>query len=137
METGRCVEILDLYDWLPGYGENAVRTSKAGPHLSVVVEYEGQDGKLERKEFLFQDTVAFYQAASPGPLLLDLKFSDKGDQFLSSLVEYPDSEAALAWVQHFEKFGHYSRVVKHYRIFFTAENIQLMVFAQSVIVRDA
>jgi hypothetical protein len=136
MEAGRCVEILDPYDWLPGHGENAVRTSQCGPHLSVVVEYDGKNGKPDKKEFIFEKTAAYCQAAFPGPLSLDLTFSVKGDQFLSSLVEYPDSEAALAWVQHFEKFGHYSRIVKHYRIFFMAENIQLIVFAQNVILKD-
>lgn len=51
---------------------------------------------------------------------------------MSSLVKYPDSEAAKAWREHFQCLFD----IKHYSIFFMSENVALVVFAEDVVLRD-
>lgn len=132
METGRCVAVLDPYDWLPGHGENGVELRTQGSDLSVVVPYDGESGEL-KKELFFRHAVAFYVAACPGPGMLNMQSAVSCAASMSSLIEYPDSESAKAWRDHFE--GRF--FFKHYRIFFMSENTILVVFAEGVVLRDA
>lgn len=132
METGRCIEILNPYDWLPGHGENAVEIRTQRGDLSVLIPYDGEQGEL-KKELMFKQAFAFYKSAFPGVSCLDLQSSLRDEVPIGSLVEYPDSEAARAWSQHFGgKFD-----VKHYRIAFLSENILLVVFATDFTLRQA
>lgn len=131
MEKGRCVTVLDPYDWLPGHGENSIELHTQGADLSVIIPYDGECGEL-KKELFFRHAVAFYNAACPGPSMLRLHCSVRCDASMSSLVEYPDSEAAKAWRDHFQGLFW----VKHYSIFFMSENVALVVFAEDVVLRD-
>lgn len=132
METGRCIEVLNPYDWLPGHGENTVEIHTQGGDLSVLIPYDGEQGEL-KKELLFKQAFAFYKSAFPGVSCLDLQSALRDEVPMGSLVEYPDSEAARAWSQHFGgKFN-----VKHYRIAFLSENILLVVFATDFILKQA
>lgn len=132
METGRCIEIINPYDWLPGHGENTVEIYTKDGDLSVLIPYDSEQGEI-KKELLFRQAFAFYKSAFPGVSCLDLQSSFRDDVSMGSLVEYPDSEAARAWSQHFGgKFN-----VKHYRIAFLSENILLVVFATDVILKQA
>lgn len=132
METGRCIEVLNPYDWLPGHGENAVEIHTQSGDLSVLIPYDGEQGEL-KKELLFRQAFAFYKSAFPGVSCLDLQSSLRDEVSMGSLVEYPDSEAARAWSQHFG--GRFN--VKHYRIAFLSENILLVVFATDFILNQA
>jgi hypothetical protein len=49
------------------------------------------------------------------------------------LIEYLDSEAAMAWGQHFGS----SRAIRHYSIVFLAENLLLVVLAGSVALNES
>lgn len=131
MEKGRCVMVLDPYDWLPGHGENGVELRTQGADLSVIIPYDGEDGEL-KKELLFRHAVAFCKAACPGPSMLDMQCSVKCTASMSSLIEYPDSEAAKAWRDHFQGLFE----IKHYSIFFMSENVDLVVFAEDILLRD-
>lgn len=131
MEIGRCATVLDPYDWLPGYGESGVELCTQGADLSVIISYDGESGEL-KKELLFRHAVAFFKAACPGPSMLDMKCSVSCAASMSSLIEYPDSEAAKAWRDHFQ--GLFD--IKHYSIFFMSENVILVVFAEDVVLRD-
>lgn len=132
MEIGRCIEVLNPYDWLPGHGENGVALCTHGADLSVVIPYDGECGEL-KKELLFKHAVAFYKAAFPGPSMLNMQCSVKGTASMSSLTEYPDSEAARAWREHFQGLFN----IKHYSMLFLSENVALVVFATDVVLRDA
>jgi len=66
---GRGVAVLDLYEWLPGYGENCVDIRTKGAELSVVIAYDGEKGEL-KKELAFTHAAAFYKTAFPGPNIL-------------------------------------------------------------------
>lgn len=132
METGRCIEVLNPYDWLPGHGENAVEIHTQNGDLSVLISYDGEHGEL-KKELLFKQAFAFYKSAFPGVSFLDLQSSHRDEVPMGSLVEHPDSEAARAWSQHFG--GRFN--VKHYRIAFLSENILLVVFATDFTLKQA
>lgn len=131
METGRCIEIFNPYDWLPRHGENAVEIHAQNGDLSVLIPYDGERGEL-KKELLFRQAFAFYKSAFPGVACLDLHSSIRDDAPIGSLVEYPDSEAARRWSQHFGR----RYQVKHYRIAFLAENVLLVVFASDLVLRQ-
>jgi hypothetical protein len=131
METGRCIEVLNPYDWLPGHGENTVEIRTQSGDLSVLIPYDSEQGEL-KKELLFRQAFAFYKSAFPGVSCLNLQTSVRDEVAVGSLVEYPDSEAARAWSQHFG--GRFN--VKHYRIAFMSENILLVVFATNFILKD-
>jgi hypothetical protein len=104
MEAGSCIVILDPYDWLAGHGENAVELRTQDGDLFVLIPNHTANGEC-KKELLFKKTCAFYKDAFPGPHFLDLSCGSEGSEgsdFMSSLVEYPDSEAAGIWTQHFD-----------------------------------
>lgn len=130
MEVGRCIEVLNPYDWLPGHGENSIELRTQKNDLSVIIPYDGEHG--EQKELLFRHAVAFYQSAFPGPGLLNLQCSVHSNVSMSSLIECPDSEAAHAWAQHFRGLFDF----KHYSITFLSENIALVVFATDFELRE-
>jgi len=133
METGRSVEILDPYDWLPAYGETAVELCLRHGDLIVRIEYDETDGGEPRaKEMIFRSVCAVHESSVPGVNLLDLGYSVEDATPLTSLVEYPDSEAALAWTTHFGN----SRACRHYRIYFMAENLKIEVFAQEIVLHE-
>jgi hypothetical protein len=66
--------------------------------------------------------------AFPGPSMLGLDGGEAGLLLKGVLVEYPDSEAAIAWSQHFRD----SRRVRHYSVAFLAENRLMSVLANRV-----
>lgn len=131
MEIGKCIEVINPYDWLPGHGENSIELYAHGADLSVVILYDGEHGEL-KKELLFKHAVAFYKAAFPGPSMLNMQYSTKSTTSMSSLIEYPDSEAAQVWREHFK--GLFD--IKHYSMRFLSENVTLVVFATGVVLRD-
>lgn len=131
MEVGRCIEVLNPYDWLPGHGENEIHLRTHKGNLLVRILYDGEHGEL-KKDLLFRHTVAFYKAAFPGPYLLDLHCSVRSDASMGSLIAYPDSAAAQLWTQHFNELF----VFKHYSIRFLSENIMLEVFAEDFALTD-
>jgi hypothetical protein len=133
MKTGRCIEVLNPYDWLPGHGENTVEIYTENGDLCVLIPYDGEQDEL-KKELLFKHAVAFYKSAFPGAIDGCIDFQGAVcDVSLSSLVEFPDSEAARAWSQHFG--GQYN--IKHYMIAFLSGNILLVVFAEGFILKQA
>lgn len=128
MKMGRGIEALDLYEWLPGHGENAVAMRTEGADLIVTVEYDSDAGGRKR-ELRFASVCSFYSQVFPGPSMLGL---DGGEAVLllrGVLVEYPESDAALAWRQHFQG----ARRVRHYGVVFLAENRLLVVLANGVL----
>jgi hypothetical protein len=58
--------------------------------------------------------------------MLDIDHDTTTEAKLGSLWEFPDSEAAIAWREHFGK----TRTVKHYAIWFMSENLVIQVFAE-------
>lgn len=127
MKTGRGIESLDLYEWLPGHGENTVAMRTEGADLIVAVAYDC-DVAIRQRELRFASVCSFYSQVFPGPSMLGLDGGEAALLLRGVLVEYPDSEAAIAWNQHFRD----SRKVRHYSVAFLAENRLLVVLANAV-----
>jgi hypothetical protein len=127
MKSGRPIVVVDPYDWLPGYGETGITVHSQGVDWVVEIEYDdpSQNG-LWKRDLRFNSVCCFYRASFPGPRVLDIDYDPTADTKLGSLCEFPDSEAALAWREHFGK----TRMVKHYGIWFMSENLSIQVFAE-------
>lgn len=127
MKMGRGIETLDLYEWLPGHGENTMTMRTEGADLIVTVEYDTEAG-VRKRELRFASVCSFYTQAFPGPSMLGLDGGEAALLLRGALVEYPDSDAALAWRQHFRN----ARNVRHYSVVFLAENRLIVVLADGV-----
>jgi hypothetical protein len=131
MNSGRAVVVLDFYDWLPSYGENGVTIRSDGSNWTVEIAYEEESSlKLLKRELLFQGVCCFYCSAFPGPPMLGIRLQ-AGDN-LGALLEYPDSDAATAWKDHFGG----ERDVRHYVLWFLSENLTIQAFARDVVLKE-
>ncbi|MBU9310192.1 hypothetical protein [Burkholderia multivorans] len=131
MKVGRAIKILDPYEWLPGYGENAVRIRTEATDLIATVVYDSGSGEREH-ELRFTSVCSFYSQVFPGPSMLNFEGGQMELILQGALIEYQDSDAAVAWSRHFGN----SRTVRHYSIVFHAENLQLVVFAGGVVTSE-
>lgn len=135
MKAGRNTIVLDPYNWLPGYGESGVRVRSEGLTWIVEIVYDDRSGtRLLKRELRFSGVCSFWMAAYPGASMLAMEFecSENAPGELGALLEYPDSEAALAWKRHFEGLF----AVKHYAMRFLSENRQMHVFARDVVLTE-
>ena len=134
MEAGRCIKILDPYEWLPGYGENSVHIHMDGMDLTVFVAYDSEDGTQKQKKIKFNKVGGFYKGSFPGPKMLGVTYNTKDDEniFIGNLVEFPESEAARIWTAHFKGIW----TVKHYKWTFLSENTMLEIFAEGVQIEE-
>lgn len=120
--------MLDLYEWLPPYGETAVSLRCEGLELMVEISYDVESSgvtTLEKRTVRFTGVCAFYVAASPGVDLTRVEYSEVTPS--GAVVEFVDSEAAHMWQ---DSLGHRQRPIRHYQVFFLAENRRLEVFAE-------
>lgn len=135
MEAGAGISILDPYEWLPPYGENAVILELRGVGLTLKMEYDAEEGLQATcyRELRFDMVCAFSRTAFPGIPLFNVNYSSNVQApSMGALIEYPASEAALAWERHFGG----SRSVKHFKIAFLSENLLVEIFASSVTLGD-
>lgn len=134
MKAGRCIEVLNPYDWMPPYGENGVSLVNQGLDLVISIGFDGPEGLPNHKELLFTHAQFFCKSSFPGPRMLVLDPARTIDpELLGALVEYPESEAAVVWSDHFGGLWK----MKHYRIAFLSENLMVEVIANNVILRSA
>ncbi|MFC4423195.1 hypothetical protein [Cupriavidus pampae] len=124
--VGRGVEVMNPYEWLPPYGETSVELRTEGTDLIVAIAYDCDVGMCVR-ELRFNSVCWFHSQVFPGPSMLGIGEDDVELLLRGALIEYPDSEAAMAWRKYFE----YSRDIRHYSIGFMATNIKLTVLAVS------
>lgn len=132
MKAGRGIEVLDPYEWLPGHGENAVKIRTEGTDLIATVVYDCDAGIRER-ELRFTSVCSFCSQVFPGPSMLEVEGGQVALLLRGLLVEYPDSEAAMAWSKHFGE----PRIVRHYSIVFLAENLLLVVLAGNALLNES
>ena len=134
MEAGRCIKVLNPYEWLPSYGENSVQIYIDGMNLTVLVAYDGDDEAQQQKKIRFNKVAGFYKGSFPGPKMLGVTYNTKDNEKISlgNLVEFPESEAARIWTIHYQGIWN----VKHYKWTFLSENIMLEIFAEGVQVED-
>ncbi|MFL9982208.1 hypothetical protein [Paraburkholderia sediminicola] len=127
MKNGYSIEVFDFYEWLPGHGERRVGIRTEEGDLLVTIFYDETYGVHER-ELRFASVCSFYVQAFTGPSLLAAEDCATSSILRGALVEYLDSEVAVAWARHFGDV----RVVRHYSVAFLAENLLLVVLAGGV-----
>ncbi|WP_337262575.1 MULTISPECIES: hypothetical protein [unclassified Serratia (in: enterobacteria)] len=135
MEAGAGISILNPYEWLPPYGENAVILESRGLDLVLKIEYDAEEGLQATcyRELRFDMVCAFSRTTFPGVPLFNVNYSSSVHApSMGALIEYPTSEATLAWKRHFGN----SRSIKHFKIAFLSENVLVEIFASSVTLGD-
>jgi len=134
MEAGRCIKVLNPYEWLPSYGENSIQIYMDGTDLTILVAYDSEDGVQKQKKIKFEKVVGFYKGSFPGPKMLGVTYNTKDDEknSIGNIVEFPESEAARIWTAHYQGIWN----VKHYKWIFLSENIMLEIFAEGVQMED-
>jgi len=131
MKSGPPIVVLNPYEWLPGHGESSVAIRSLGLDWVVELTYDNNEQTaLLKRELCFNGVCCLYKASFPGPSLIEVD-CQIGDT-LGMLVEYPESEAALAWRQHFGN----DRIVKHYAMWLLAENLVIQVFAKGFVLAE-
>lgn len=123
MQAGQFQSMMNPYEWLPSEGEIRISLRLEVGELFVDVVYQGEDDATEMcKTIKFVGVCSFYISSMPGVNLLAVNFEKV--PFSGHLVEYTESEAALAWTEHLKY-----RQVRHFQIYFMSENKRLEVFA--------
>jgi hypothetical protein len=131
MKSGKCIEIINPYAWLPGHGENSIVLILKGADLELVIKYDAKSCMTSEKIIGFKDVCACYKTDFPGPHMLAIEYNEKSQVQLGSLVEYPSSEAAAQWSAHYKNM----RKIRHFEIIFLSENIRIMVFSVDVAIQ--
>lgn len=130
MRTGRGIGLLDTYNWLPPYGESAVNIYSQGLNYVVEIEYDSENacsGADLKIKLIFESACSVYEASFPGAEVKGVEYGMRAEGVnMHTLIEYPESEVALSW----EKYLGGDHKIKHYKILFLSENIQVEVLAK-------
>lgn len=128
VSAGRPKVVLDLYEWLPPHGETSVSFHCQGLDLVVEISYDDESSEAAatlNKTIRFAGVCAFYVVASPGAEITRVQYSEL--RASGAVVEYTESEAARMWQ---DALAHRQKPIRHYQVFFLAENRRLEVFAE-------
>lgn len=126
-------EIIDLYQWLPNYGENSVSFFSKGLDVILTVTYDVEDdtrGEYASRDLLFKKVCSFEKSTFPGALKSNksITLNETPKFTLGSLVELIDSDKVNDWNTHFKD----KRVCNHFIIHFLSENMMFEIIADSV-----
>jgi hypothetical protein len=123
------IEIFDLYDLMPGYGESSVELLYSNRQLTLIIGYDFEDQGTKITKIHFEDCVGFEFVSFPGVTMYNNQ-RDK-DLNLGSLIEFRQSDYADLWDSHFK---YKMKRIRHFGIIFLSENNQLNVFAEKVVI---
>lgn len=128
--------VCDLYQWMPGHGENSVTTSFDGSNFCIEIKYDGEAGNQCVKTLCFEHASYHSVGSFPGVGVLEKGFPyDDGEFESGCLKKIEDSLLAHAWEEYWTKANVPSLASSsHYLIFFTSENKVIHVVASDVIV---
>ncbi len=120
-------EVLDLYDWLPSYGETKMSLKFEELTLSVDIFYDSDlSTELEKKTIYFTGVCDFLVSSTPGVDITCFKYEPWNS--LGCIVEFTNSEAAELWKKHFKPN---ERQIKHFHFYLLSVNQQIEVFAEN------
>jgi len=127
----------DLFEWMPGYGENSIATSFDGSTFCIDVRYDGGQGEELKKTLYFYGTSYHSVGSFPGVGVLEKAFSYRDGEFRSGAVKVlKESELADEWREYWTKSNIPSLAAcDHYLIFFTSENKVIHVIAKDFLVK--
>jgi len=121
--------VFDLYEWLPSYGESKVffrTTAESSLEVEILYDVSSEGAKLSKKKsILFDGVCSFCVSACPGVSVTSIDYH--GSVEPGALMEFTDSEPARLWQRH---FSWRKNLIRHFDLFFMAENLRLEVFAE-------
>ena len=127
----------DLFQWMPGYGENSITTSFDGSTFSIHVAYDGNQGEELKKTLIFRKCSYHSVGSFPGVGVLEKAFSYNDGAFESGTVKMlNESQLADEWREYWTKCNIPSLAASnHYLIFFTSENKVIHVISTDFVVQ--
>ena len=118
--------ILDPYQWMPSYGENAIRYSFSDLTLSLILVFDTDIG-VKEKEIIFYGVRWLKHSSFPTPELVKINYIDDKDVMASGcLVEFLDSDAGQLFNKHYKKIFN----LKHFVWIFLSENIRFEIICE-------
>jgi hypothetical protein len=135
MKIGMPQSVVDLYEWLPGYGESGISVTTDGLNLRVTVGYEREgtsEVDLMQRELTFIYAPVFLRHPFPGNFMFEMAGGADGLR-LGHLTEFGFSEFCQTYIESQRLFSPSTLPeVRHYAVQFVAENVGLHVLASSV-----
>ena len=121
--------VTDLYQWMPGHGENHLEVRQDGLDLTVEVAYDGKENTVETKTLIFK-TVSYYSVgAFPGVDAIGYKYNYKFD--IGCIIKTESSGLSDEWKKYWGSHSQ-DRNCNHYVSFWDSENQVIHVVAESV-----
>jgi hypothetical protein len=132
MIASNCVALLNLYSWLPSYGENAVKCIFKEGDLYIEIYYDSDSANIEQKKILIFKMACYYSFSSiPGVNISSIKYDELAD--IGAVNEYKVSSAKDLWSLQFSSAKVF---IRHFCIYFSSENKRLEVFAEDFTISD-
>jgi hypothetical protein len=123
--------ILDIYKWLPSYGENFVKCIFKNGNLFVEILYDGKDDTEIKKTLIFRHACFFSFSSFPGVEISKIEYGEIKN--LGGLNEFKTSTAKELWTSNYGRLG---IDIRHFFILFLSANKRLEVFAQDFLLEE-
>jgi hypothetical protein len=147
MEVSKRIEIMNLYDWLPSFGESEVNFRSNDLNVIIEVTYEKEkiaDGVRQgevydvKRELIFTDVVFFHKSTYPTLNFLDVHYDAKSDmgnnkssQLMGTLAEFGKSEYVELYSQYWHiEYGREAPKLKHYNLKFNEVEMSFHILAR-------
>jgi inactivated superfamily I helicase len=118
------ITVLDIYKWLPDYGENAISVTLESSNLIINILHDSvNESNEDGLAINFSNTCSFFFSSFPGIDTTCINYVKY--QELGNLVEFQDSDAANKWSSQLN----FLDKIRHYQILFLSENKRIDVFA--------
>ncbi|WP_090284144.1 hypothetical protein [Pseudomonas granadensis] len=129
MKIGEPLQVLNPYDWLPGYGESKVAFCSDGLDIVVEIIYhrvgtDAEEFSSAKRTLCFKNVSSFIKLPFPGTAVFDF-IGDAVGLELGRLTEFKTSDLLML-----AKGSFGSEQQKHYTIQFLSENLSLHVVAE-------
>ncbi|UPG89472.1 hypothetical protein L2Y96_19060 [Luteibacter aegosomaticola] len=139
MKVGQPRSIINLYDWLPGYGESEVRAAMEGADLRLSVLYEKEvddDLRIMKIDLIFVRARMFLKQSFPGGWMFESIAAENLIE-LGHVSEYVVSDFVQRFLEKQRAAFHYAPTdVRHFNVQFLYENIEFHILASDVLVGE-
>jgi len=134
MIAGNPHSVLNLYEWLPSYGETKVSFRAEGSELTVDIFHDSKSDKsiAVKRTLSFTGVCCFFVTVIPGVAFTQFEY-ERADNS-GALIEFENSEAARKWQK---QLPWRETPIRHFQLFFASLNQQVEVFAENFHLTDS